>query len=143
MRYLFLLVLTMWLGGCYDGDKMAKQSQVDMRLKVDSLRSATPPESSGSRISPGLVLVAELKNGESPPCDSIYFARLDSLNALLRPQDCLYSTEAEVCKVRGHNRDFESVWPEGGGGEFTCKYCGGTYGISTKTEMKELRPPTK
>ena len=119
----------------------------------DSLRSAAPPESSGSRISPGLVLVAELKDGESPPCDSIYFARLDSLNGLLRPQDCFYSTEAEVCKVRGHDLTHRVGWsdfpnPFYDETYFECKWCGAIIrriinSPAPDTAYKEKSPPTK
>ena len=67
----------------------------------------------------------------------------DSVLAKSRGHKCLYSTEAAVCKVRGHTEMSDGMYSFriGGYSSFTCQWCNGKY--KTQPVTTEVSPPTK
>ena len=96
---------------CFDHNKMLAVWNEQLLKQIDSLRSAAPP---------CIVIVHDtvwaIYGGVS---ETLY---VDTLG--------LYSTEAEVCKVRGHT----SHWLIIGDNVHTCKFCGRFFTIKTTTD---------
>ena len=150
MRYLLLLVLTICLWGCW-GDRGSPENKIwgvvhdlskdTLRPYVDSLRSAAPPCT---------VIVHDtvrvIYGGVS---ETLY---VDTLNNSIFTT-CLYATEAEVCKVRGHDLTDRVGWsdfpnPFYDETYFECKWCGAIIrriinSPAPDTAYKEKSPPTK